>query len=90
MSVVKSVNISGKLYRSKVVDFRNKNRVVTGEPVIKVDAGLPAGNYIGQLTVVDKTGNKSKPARIRIEIYRRNVITGPVSIGRNTTRKLVP
>jgi hypothetical protein len=70
-----------------MVDFRNKSRVVTGEPVIKVDADLPEGNYICQLTVVDKMGNKSKPARIRMKIHRRFIITGPVPIGRNTTRK---
>jgi len=75
-----------------MVDFRNKNRVVTGEPVINVDANLPAGNYICQLTVVDKMGNKSKPARVKFKIYRRLIITGPVPIGpapigRNTTRK---
>ncbi len=51
-----------------MVDFRKSKRVTTPKPFIKVNAGLPAGRYIFQLTVVDGAGNKSKPARIKIEI----------------------
>ena len=64
-----------------MVDFRNLKRVETTKAVIKVDAGLPAGKYIFQLTVIDEHGNKSKPARVNLNITRRFV--GPNRPRRN-------
>lgn len=58
------------------MDFRDSKSAETTEAVIKVDAGLPAGSYIVQLTVIDENGNKSKPARINLKITKRFV--GPV------------
>lgn len=66
-----------------MVDFRNKTRVETTVPIIRVDAGLPAGRYIVKLTVIDEGGNKSKPANVNLEITRRFPgSTRPGRIGR--------
>lgn len=58
------------------MDFRDSKSVETTEAVIKVDAGLPAGSYVVQLTVTDENGNKSKSARINLKIANRFV--GPL------------
>jgi uncharacterized protein (DUF2141 family) len=65
-----SQNISGKYFRNKMADFSRNRRIITREPIIKVDAGLPAGRYAVALTVIDSAGNVSKPAKITIEITR--------------------
>ncbi len=64
-----------------MVDFRDLKRVETTEAAIKVDAGLPAGKYVFQLTVIDEHGNKSNPARVNLKITRRFV--DPNRPGRN-------
>jgi len=64
-----------------MVDFRSTRRVETAKAAIKVDAGLPVGNYVFQLTVIDENGNKSKPARVNLKITRRFV--GPIRPRRN-------
>lgn len=63
-----------------MVDFRDKKRVETTKAVIDVDAGLPVGNYLLRLTVVDKAGNRSRPAGIRLAVFNRFIITDPVVI----------
>ncbi len=60
-----------------MVNFRDVKRVETKDASIVVDAGLPAGRYVFQLTVIDEVGNQSKLARINVEIVRRLVITDP-------------
>lgn len=64
-----------------MVDFRTTRRVETRNSSIKVDAGLPEGNYIFQLTAFDASGNKSKPTQLKVAIVRSPVITGPVGPG---------
>ena len=64
-----------------MVDFRSTRRVKTTGAKTKVDAGLPVGKYVFQLTVIDEHGNKSKPAQINLEIVRRFV--GPFRPRRN-------
>ncbi|NNE64859.1 MAG: hypothetical protein HKN34_12300 [Gammaproteobacteria bacterium] len=58
-----------------MVDFRDKKRVATRDASIRVDPGLPAGRYVFQLTAVDAAGTRSKPARIRVEVVDRLVVT---------------
>lgn len=60
-----------------MVDFNRTKRVETTVSQIKVDAGLPEGQYIFQLTVLDKAGNKSKPVRINVEVVRKLVTIDP-------------
>jgi hypothetical protein len=64
-----------------MVDFRSTRGVETTEATIEVDAGLPVGSYIFQLTVIDEHGNKSKPARVNLNITKRFV--GPIRPRRN-------
>lgn len=87
MSVVLLASIYGKSYHNKMVDFRDKKRLETTAPVINVDAGLPVGNYKLQLTVVDETGNRSKPAGIGLVIFKPFIIRDPVLI--DPTRPIV-
>ncbi len=63
-----------------MVDFRDKKRVETTKAVINVDAGLPVGNYLLQLTVIDKAGNRSKPAGFRLTVFKPFIIRDPVVI----------
>lgn len=80
MWVVLSASLSGKSCRNKMVDFRDKKRVESIDAMINVDAGLPAGNYLIQLTVVDEAGNRSKPAGISLEVFKPFIIRDPVLI----------
>lgn len=64
-----------------MVDFRDLKHIETTEAVIKVDARLPVGKYVFQLTVIDEHGNKSNPARVNLKITRRFV--GPIRPRRN-------
>lgn len=80
MWVVLLANISGKSCRNKMVDFRDKKRVESTKAVINVDAGLPVGKYLLQLTVVDEAGNRSRPAGIRLEVFKPFIIRDPVMI----------
>ena len=60
-----------------MVDFRDKKRFETKASLLKVDAGLPAGLYAFQLTVVDNNGNRSKPMRLNVEVVARGPIIDP-------------
>jgi hypothetical protein len=60
-----------------MVDFRDKKRFETKLPLLQVDAGLPAGRYAFQLTVVDSNGNTSKPMRLNVEVVARGRIIDP-------------
>jgi hypothetical protein len=42
--------------------FDPQKPIVTNEPVIVVDGGLPPGRYIFQLVAIDESGNQSEPA----------------------------
>lgn len=41
--------------------FEPRKPIVTQEPVIVVDAGLPPGRYLFQLVAIDEAGNESQP-----------------------------
>jgi hypothetical protein len=60
-----------------MVDFIRTRQVETEEPVVKVDAGLKEGRYTFQLTVIDKEGNRSKAARINVEVRRNVIVVDP-------------
>ena len=70
-------DLSGKFYPTKMVDFRDKKRFETRFAVLKVDAGLAAGRYVFQLTVIDSNGNQSKPMRMNVEVVARRRIIDP-------------
>ncbi len=54
-----------------MVDFTRRRSFESSEPNIPVDAGLPVGTHVFQLTVTDSAGNRSRPARIKVIIERR-------------------
>ena len=60
-----------------MVDFTRTQRIQTDEPQVKVDAGLKEGRYVFQLTVIDRAGNSSKPARINVEVKRSVIVVDP-------------
>jgi hypothetical protein len=51
-----------------MADFRQKKRFSSKLPQLTVAAGLPPGRYVFQLEVEDQSGNKSRPARVQINI----------------------
>lgn len=59
--------------RTTVVDFRRKPVFGTNSPLLKVDAGLPAGTYVFQLEVKNQSGNWSSAARIRLSIIQKRL-----------------
>ena len=77
MLAEKLLNIFGKSCSNKMADFITNKRIETVESFIAIDAGLPVGRYIFQLTVVDSNGNISKPSQIQVQIIR-PLIIGPV------------
>ncbi len=62
---------SGKLCRNRMRSKCDSIRLESTNAVIRVDAGLPAGKYIIQLSVIDENGNRSKPAKIKLKIFKR-------------------
>ena len=50
--------------------FRPNVPVLTASPRVKVDAGLAVGAHTFQLVAIDDAGNRSKPARLVVEIQR--------------------
>ena len=59
-----------------MADFRQNRTFKTGQPVLRVDAGLPVGTYVFRLEVEDENGNRSQPARVKLNIVeRRDPIT---------------
>lgn len=64
-----------------MVDFRRRRTFKTGEPLLKVDAGLPVGTYVFRLEVEDENGNRSQPARIKLNIVERRDPITPVRDG---------
>ena len=51
-----------------MADFRRTKTVTTKNPLVKVEAGLPAGKHRFQLIVTDNQGNQSRPAELVVEI----------------------
>ena len=72
-----------------MVDFTVKKSARTRTPQVIVDAGQAIGTHVFQLTVIDASGNRSKPARIKIEVTRNEVIFDP-RIVNITDRVVVP
>ncbi|GAB4275676.1 MAG: hypothetical protein Kow0092_31300 [Deferrisomatales bacterium] len=48
--------------------FRPGTTVVTREPFVTVDAGLPPGRYRFRLVVVDDHGNRSLPSEVVVTV----------------------
>ena len=42
--------------------------VITSQPEVVVDAGLPAGRHLFQLIVEDSSGNQSEPDVVQVRI----------------------
>jgi len=57
-----------------MVDFTRQRRFKTTKASIRVDTGLKVGSYLFQLTVIDEHGNRSQPAKIRVDIVSRRII----------------
>lgn len=53
-----------------MADFTLQRRFTTTEPTITVDKGLPVGTHSFELVVSDEHGNRSKAARLSIEVVR--------------------
>jgi hypothetical protein len=60
-----------------MANFRTKKRFETKLGSLKVDAGLPVGRYTFQLTAVDKSGNKSKLAKLKVEVVAGGLVIDP-------------
>jgi hypothetical protein len=56
--------------------FAINEPIVTGEPTIVVDAGLPVGRHRFRLEVVDTAGQVSRPDEAIVEVQR--IVTPPV------------
>ena len=72
-----------------MVDFRQRREFRTEEPVLQVDAGLPVGSYVFRLEVEDENGNRSRAAKVELNIVGGrnavrprvvNPVTGPAVI----------
>lgn len=62
-----------------MADFTRQRRFTTTEPVLSVDKGLPVGTHTFELVVSDAQGNRSKAARISIEVVRLVVPITPIT-----------
>ncbi len=62
-----------------MADFTSQRSFTTTEPTITVDKGLPVGTHTFELVVSDAQGNRSKAARISIEVVRLLVPIRPVT-----------
>lgn len=62
-----------------MADFTLQRRFTTTEPTIAVDKGLPVGTHSFELVVSDEDGNRSKAARISIEVVRLVVPITPIT-----------
>jgi len=65
-----------------MVDFTRNRRVKSSQSSIRVDPGLKLGSYLFQLTVVDEDGNRSQPAKIRVDVVKLRIIGRVPSITR--------
>jgi hypothetical protein len=62
----------------------------TKEPTLFIDPGLPVGDYVFQLTVMDQSRNQSRPVQLTVRVIQRivfgdTVLTG-TTLGTTTTR----
>lgn len=48
--------------------------LVSEEPVIRVDAGLPVGVHRFQLVVESARGRRSRPAEVAVRVRRRRIL----------------
>lgn len=51
--------------------FEPRKPIVTEDPVVTVDAGLPPGQYRAQLVVEDEAGNRSTASEQVVTIQNR-------------------
>ena len=62
-----------------MADFTLQRRFTTTVPTITVDKGLPVGTHTFELVVSDAQGNRSKAARLSIEVVRLVVPITPIT-----------
>ena len=51
--------------------FQSRRQVTTRKPVIRVNAGLPAGTYRFRLVMVGINGKRSKPTFVNVRIVKK-------------------
>ena len=61
-----------------MASFVGRRRFVTRDPILRVDGDLGPGTYTFELQVIDRSGNLSKAAQVKVEIVRRSVV-GPIT-----------
>jgi hypothetical protein len=59
-----------------VTAFAPGKPVTTPASTVTVDGGLPVGDHVFQLVVIDDAGSQSQPARVVVKIVP-PVLTGP-------------
>ncbi len=64
-----------------MANFVTSSRFETRDSSLSVDGGLPVGDHIFQLTVIDESGNKSKPAQMTVKIIDLSIPIDPVTPG---------
>jgi len=69
-----------------MADFRQRKRFSSKLPQLKVAAGLPPGRYVFQLEVEDQSGNKSRPAKVKVIVVPRIDLGGGGIVGPLITR----
>ena len=83
-------NIYGRLKTSDMATFLSRRRVTTLKPEIRVDPGLPEGEYLFRLVMVASNNKMSKPVFKRVKIGPQRGIPGRGSMQPgNTPRRAV-
>lgn len=62
-----------------MANFTSQRSFTTTEPTITVDKGLPVGKHTFELVVSDAQGNRSKAARLSIEVVLLVVPITPIT-----------
>jgi len=62
-----------------MVDFTRQRQFKTRDALLQVDPGLPPGVHTFELIVQDAAGNRSMAARVKVEIFRLQIPTPPIT-----------
>lgn len=61
-----------------MADFTRRRRFSTRRPTLMVDPTLSVGRHVFELVVVDDSGKRSQPVRLRVEVLPPRVTPPPV------------
>jgi hypothetical protein len=66
-----------------VATLKPGQTIVTDQPDLAVDAGLPVGTYRFRLVVEDESRNRSDPAEVDVVVFQRTVtvLDPPIFVG---------